>query len=590
MDNKNPNQLPALPEPPPGRNYTRMCIAVLRRQAQKIPTLSGVADHLEVMDEELRRWETRAREIFAIAQQLQDTVEGLKEELDTKGSQIEALFDDFAQERDLCDSTQQQAQSQLSHFQAQLSRLTQDLTQANEQLAGYSILDREQKAQIQELSSQLSSLRGLYESVVRDLDSTQARMEAQLLSQSQIIQQLQDKLIEAQRQHENDLGVSLDVIAQLREDLASAHGQLQALLDQKQAWEKQRADLTCHTGEPEDRILSLIQDKESLQRELNNANAQIQQHRNDLDEANTRLAQSQQLITDLSSRLEQTTHRSNELSARVSGLESDLDEAIALAVELEEQADATAQQLSELRVKYQQAIEQMEMFQSQQHTLDLAKRLSEANATIEQLNRQLAQARLQLIPQPEENSSRAEDLLQRQPQDPADLEVVPLGKGAQSSQHDESVPWDVRAWQGSAEQAYFVPVPGVKQWLDKNGLTLEDLTAENFPGFTSADREHLAMCAGINVQQFCQLPYVRPWLANRILAQLKSGVSPIAMEGQWQVLPDGHGNPSVRWRVNKLWQHLVATTGVDVPQSWEIYLLAHEVGAPQPAPPPLQAA
>lgn len=769
-------QIFPLPDPPKGRNYTRMCVAALRRHAEKMPTLSGVADHIEALDNDLGKWEASARSLHGSAHQLMEYVSSLNADLAHRDRQIEDLFEDFSQERDLLEGRAARSNEDIARLNERLSEMVVELECANSALEDGVQLDQQQKQVIGQLSAQLQSLKGYYEAILRDLDSTQARLEAQLASQEEQIYQLQEQLDEECEQHCNDVSAANSVIGQLREQLQQSNQALEALQSAQAVWNAQREAFTRRHGELEHKIVELVQDNSDvselltqtrnslqeqvsrLQEQLENSQAneihlgqmlevaqsqaqqysislaQVQQqlsevvsHRdyiqeqlNQAQQQNNSLvstcARQQDTIAVLTQDLDRVQASEEELSTRAKSLEADMDEAMAWASELETMAKTTNEELVDLRTKVEQLNHllsqrqaeydeelasreqahqhyvaqlsdrhiqdlaaqeeellgqfhnklseqtsqyELQLFDAAEKLIDAHKELSDIRelmefvssehmrafsdlidenqaktqslidsyeAQVAQVNEQMAATKYQLeqataqqaalgvelystqqaldekeqqlvqasttIENLRQALARAQDQLSRlsdierelatvqetvyiQEHQLNKLEGFSLQIAALESGFDDSLPWDMRAWEGDR----FIAVPGVEQWLANNNIDIADLGPHKFPGFTSADREHLAMCAGVSFEQFRKLSYVRPFVIALLDKYIQQGTSPSHSEGNWTAV-GADGEVEMRWRTNALWNHLAEQTNTSNP-AWEVYLSGNHVGLPQ---------
>jgi hypothetical protein len=139
----------------------------------------------------------------------------------------------------------------------------------------------------------------------------------------------------------------------------------------------------------------------------------------------------------------------------------------------------------------------------------------------------------------------------------------------QNSAPDDSLPWALRPWVQEGEVCRFVGVAGVADWFSLQGYSPIDLGVARFPGYSSADREHLAMTSGMLVSDFLALPFVREGTRRHIQAHLEQGTTPVLQEGEWLI--EGE---QMRWRVNQMWAHLAqdAPSTFMRPVVWSRYL------------------
>lgn len=788
-----------LPPPPMGRNYTRMCIAALRRHAQKMPTLSGVADHVQAIDEELGAWEGRARQLFSLAQQFREKYEQINIQSQEKDRNIEGLFDDFAGERDLWEENKAQLDDRLAKMNHQIEVLNANLDLSQRQLSASQESAEGLGVQIQGLLSEVSSLRSFHESVVRDLDSSEARLHAQLRALTEENKQIEAALSESVRSHGNDVSAATQVIAQLRFENAHASEIISDFQQAQVRWDILRRDLEIQSRDLRQELVDQIRSTTQAQEKSREKDAQIShiseqkdhiqhsydqlceqhaaaraqiQERQDKVEAllletehqryvSSQLVENIEALTqevslrlsfsqDLENKLEGLRHQLSlshslvhDLTEKEKAAERDLEEAMGWASELEALANSTAkdlaqaqgeihqlaqdrqqdtlahkqqlsklsdlhtdkivhlnEQISQAYNRIQDLDEENSKGQSQTASLREAlaekthqmrlmeeegqKRLEELGAlhkndvsqiqsgyefdlidAAEQISRtqeqvryleqmlalgseegqrafndlldeherlnqkiqhrhreelentsskynsllsksqddlfqsqfqlyqkegelELAQNRIALL---ERNLELAQDQASRLPgmehqlatvqealfiqnKEIQDMEIIVLQHSACISDYDDSVPWDIRAWEGPQGEERFTPVPGVPQWLADNGWSVQDFTKKKFPGHSSADREHLAMVSGMRLSEFLELPWVRPGIKKNIETKLRSGDRALSTHGQWQAM----GTNSLVWRTNKFWSHLLDVSRTTSPKDWGVYLHGGKVG------------
>ena len=776
-----------------------MCVAALRRHAQKMPTLSGVADHVQAIDEELGAWEDRARQLFSLAQQFQEKYEQLNLQSQEKDRNIEGLFDDFAGERDLWEENKAHLDSQLAKMNHQVESLTANLDLSQRQLSASQERTEGLDVRIQCLLSEVSSLRNFHESVVRDLDRSEARLLAQIKTLTEENQQIEAALSESVKNHGNDVSAATQVIVQLRFENAQANEIISNLQQAQVQWDILRQEMESQsrklTQELADQIKSTTQaqersrekdiqishiseQKEHIQqnydqlcKQLERANSKIQERQDKVEalllEAEHERYVSSQLVEniealtqeaslslsfsqDLENQLESLRHQLSvshslvhDLTEKEKAAERDLEEAMAWASELETLANSTARELSQAQEEIHKLIqdrqqdvlaheqqlakisnthidelanlneqisqahhrlqdldEESSKFQSQITSLgealdekthqmrlmeeegqekleelralhkrdvfqiqsgyevdliDAAEQISHTQEQVRYLEQMLAlgseegqrsfndlldeherirqqiehrhheelentssklnsllsksqdelfqsqfqlhqkegeleqaqnrialleknleraQAQASRLPDMEHQLATVQEALFIQNKEIQDMEVIVLQHSACVSDYDDSVPWDIRAWEGPQGAESFIPVPGVPKWLADNGWSVQDFTKKKFPGHSCADREHLAMASGMRLSEFLELPWVRPGIKKNIETKLRSGDRALSTHGQWQAM----GTNSLVWRVNRFWSHLLDLSRTASHKGWGVYLDGGKVG------------
>lgn len=489
------------------------------------------------------------REAQATQAQLAQEVRVLQQTLEQTRATVTALEQELSQERSLLDSSRQEtAQWRDDHanLMVRLSGLVNQLDQEAElRLAAEKVA-----ARLPELEEALAGAwQELQVAQVNNEELTATTRELtkrneDLLGQFERVTQLeQDRntLDERARQ----LLADNETLAGRAEELCARAEQMEAqnydLRDENRILSSRNEELTSHNEELKKHNDGLCQDLQAVQGELSNLRDQSTQQIARLEED---LAAAQELIEEESRRAsvqtEEATQKIHELTSQLERLSS---------VETELLEDRAALQVS------------------QQEVTRLGTALSEALATVNSLRGEADRAAELDI-----QVSALHELLRAQA---AELERAEAERRAQAlaiSGHDDSLPWALRAWT-DGERPSFVPVPGVKEWLDRNGWTVSDLGPGKFPGYSAADREHLAMAAGAPVDQFLALPFVRDCVKEQVRKCLDQKIRPECVDSEW-VIVDG----TPRWRTNRLWRHMVAVSEAHAPQAWEGFLKGELLG------------
>ena len=694
--------LPELPPSHAGHGYTRLSVAALRRNTQKMPTLSGVADHLEALGGEVAGWEARARHLHEVGQALYARSQELERTSEERAALADGMIEDFSSQR-------QALEEEITTLSGVVSGLTEKLATANTSLE---VMGADHAA----LLAELSSFKGFHERLVADMDSNEARLMAQVSRTQEDLEVADGRVSDAIEQHEEDVSVASTVIADLlgrlglvSEDLAKAYvelaasdvqvealrGELQgrvadhALAFQTQTQELSVAQLRCetlaedlvqareklaqsddlfslaskeleeetrHRQDVEEKYQDALRRADSLVQDLNQERAAfsasrelIQQQddmlrgsRAELDAALARAAATEATLReelsaineDLRSRLgveeglrvslsllAAQVDREAELrvqaeahASHVPSLESALLEARGQSQELDRRLSDTLVSLEGARQEVvrvsadllaaQELLEEEAAIRAadrDRHAQE-SEGLAEAQAARTQAEELMFEERAALVLSQQEVSRltsalseacQGRDALRREADRAAELDVqvsalhellraqaaeldrVESERRAQAlaaAGYDDSIPWPLRAWTPGASPR-FIPVPEVSDWLVKSGWTAVDLGPARFPGYSAADREHLAMASGMPVDQFLSLPFVRPCIKKQVEDQLAAGSTPSSVEGEW-IMVDG----APHWRVNRLWRHLIAVSEARAPQAWDHYVKGELLG------------
>lgn len=694
--------LPELPPSHAGHVYTRLSVAALRRNAQKMPTLSGVADHLEALGGEVAGWEARARRLHEVGQALYARSRELERTSEERAAFADGMIEDFSSQR-------QALEGEIAALSGVVSGLTDKLESANASLEGMT-------AGHAALLVELSSFKGFHERLVADMDGNEARLMAQVSRVQEDLAAADDRVSDAVRQNEEDVWVASTVIADLlgrlelvSEDLAKAYAELAAsniqveglrselqgrIADHALAFQMQSQELSIATLRNETMAQDLGQVREKLAQSadlFSLASKELEEESRQRKEIEERYQEALQRADSLAEDLDQ--ERAALTAAReliqqqddaLSSSRSELDAALGRASEneasLREELAATNEDLrsrlgveeglrismsllgaqvdreADLRVQAEAAaarIPSLEgaLFEAQSRGQELDRRLSDTLISLEGARQEVVRVSADLLAAQElleeeaairsadrdrhaqeskelsealAARSRAEELmleeraalslsqqevtrltsalseacqgrdaLQREADRAAELDVqvsalhellraqaaeldrVEGERRAQSlaaAGYDDSIPWPLRAWTPGASPR-FIPVPEVSDWLSKSGWTAVDLGPARFPGYSAADREHLAMASGMPVDQFLSLPFVRPFIKKQVEDQLAAGSAPSSVEGEW-IMIDG----APRWRVNRLWRHLIAVSEARPPQAWDHFVKGELLG------------
>lgn len=523
---------------------------VIGSRAQVQERLVG-AEHAIV--ELIQQLDAAQREALATQAQLAQEASVLQQTLGQTRATVAALEQELSQERSLLTSSRQETdqwRADHANLMVRLSGLINQLDQEAElRLAAEKVA-----ARLPELEEALAGAwQELQVAQINNEELTATARELttrnkELLGQSQAaservaqLEQDRNTLDERERQ----LLADNETLAGRAEELYARAAQMEAqnydLRDENRILASRNEELTSHNEELKKHNDGLCQDLQAVQGELSNLRDQSTQQIARLEED---LAAAQELIEEESRRASVQTE---EATQKIHELTSQLDRLSSVETELLE--DRAALQAS------------------QQEVTRLGTTLSEALATVSRLRGEADRAAELDI-----QVSALHELLRAQA---AELERAEAERRAQAlavAGHDDSLPWALRAWT-DGERPSFVPVPGVKEWLDRNGWTVAGLGPGNFPGYSAADREHLAMAAGAPVDQFLALPFVRDCVKEQVRKCIDQKFRPQCVDGEW-VIVDG----TPRWRTNHLWRHMVAVSEAHTPQAWGGFLKGELLG------------
>jgi len=218
-----------LPPPHSGHGYTRICSGSLRRHAQNLPTLSGVADHMEFLGKEVTAWEARARTLHGLGLSLYDRCQEL-EALSAESRRLAAdMIEDFSEQREELERDVARLSTSVQGLTTEVTSLSHELDEAR-QNAAHTLADKAKLVQ------EFASFRSFHESLVRDFDRAETKAASDLNRVNEALGEAERLVLSVSSEHDRDVELASFVIT----DLLRSLGETKVALEGTQASLRQR--------------------------------------------------------------------------------------------------------------------------------------------------------------------------------------------------------------------------------------------------------------------------------------------------------------------------------------------------------------
>lgn len=477
----------------------------------------------------------------------------LRDALERTSSKVASLEQDLSKERDQQAASWQEAVQWRNDHANLLVRLST--------LAGQLDQEAELRLAAEKAAARLPELEEALSGAWQELQVAQVSNEELLGSNKELKAQTEEL-----RSHQQDLAEHVERLEQERRALDE---RAQELLNENQTLTDRSEELRIRSEQLEGQNFRLIDENQALSSRTELFAGKTQELREENDGLRKDLVSAQETLLDLREQAQQQVARlEGDLSAAQELIEEESSRAAILAEDSSRKIQELTSRVESLLAAEAELLEDRAALAVSRQEVDrLGAALSEAMSKVDTLGKQAERAA-----ELDVQVSALHELLRAQG---AELERADIERRTQAlliAGHDDSLPWTLRAWTED-ERPSFIPVAGVKEWLDRNGWTVADLGPARFPGYSAADREHLAMAAGVRVDQFLALPFVREFVKDQVRKLLEQGTRPSSVDCEWLMV---EGSP--RWRTNRLWRHMIAVSEAQAPQAWEGFLKGELMG------------